>query len=818
MRLRDRYSPLARRLIVYVVLFSSAITLLLTAFQLYRDYHLDLGQIHEKFTEIERVHLPTLASALWATDTLELKVHLEGMRGMRDIEYLAVVEAEQVWAQAGALTVENAIERRYALRQLHRGENRQIGELVVIASLDGVYARLLDKVVVILVSNGVNTFLVGIFILFLFHWLVTRHVRAIAEQARDTTLTGDIALKRVRHGKGRDEFDELVAGLNTMRAQLTSSLAHLLKLSSAIEQTADSVLITDREGTIEYVNPAFEITTGYPSAEVLGRKSNIVKSGRHDKAFYRNLWDTILGGGVFRAVFINRRKDGTLYHEVKTITPLRDAGGAITHFVSTGKDISERITAENAVRASEEHLRTIIDSEPDCIKLVDADGRLLEMNAAGLTMIEADSLEQVVGQTGIELVLPEYRPAYMALIKNVLQGNKGMLAFEIQGLKGARRWLETTAVPMTVRSGETVVLEITRDITERRQAEKRLSFLAHHDDLTGLPNRTLFNDRLTHAMIEAERHERLVAVVFLDLDRFKDVNDTLGHEAGDQLLKGVTDRLLGAARRGDTVARMSGDEFTLVLADMAHVDDAARVAQKILDIFTQPFRVAGRDLFISASLGITIYPFDTRDAGEMLRNADTAMYRAKDAGRNTYQFYAAEMTAKAVERVALESDLRLALDRHEFLLHYQPIVSCCDGRIVGVEALVRWQSPLHGLVPPMQFIPLAEETGLILPIGKRVLHLACTQLSRWHALGFPELRLAVNLSPRQFRQKGIAQIVARTLSNTGLAPRYLELEITESVLAQGEEAAALLHEVSATGVKFSFRLTTSAPAIPRFPT
>jgi diguanylate cyclase (GGDEF)-like protein/PAS domain S-box-containing protein len=450
------------------------------------------------------------------------------------------------------------------------------------------------------------------------------------------------------------------------------------KLSSAIEQTADSVIITDREGVIEYVNPAFEAVTGFTSAEVLGRKPNIVKSDRHDELFYRELWNTILRGEVFRAVFINRRKDGVLYHEEKTITPLRDANGAITHFVSTGKDITDRV-----------------------------------------------------------------------------------------------------------------------------RAEEQLSYLAHHDELTGLPNRTLFSDRLNQAMIDAERHERLVAVVFLDLDRFKNINDTLGHETGDRLLKGVTERLLGAVRRGDTVARMSGDEFTIVLADMAHVDDAARVAQKILDVFTQPYHINGRDLFMSASLGITIFPFDTRDAGELLRNADVAMYRAKEAGRNVYQFYTAEMTTKATEAMTLENELRHGLRRGEFLLHYQPIVDS-RGNILGAEALLRWQHGQRGLVPPAQFIPLAEETGLILPIGDWVLRQACAQARVWRRPNGPSLHMSVNVSPRQFRHSGLAQTVGAILQETGLDPSALNIEITESVLMQQETLThELFSQLHRSGVSFS---------------
>ena len=691
MRLRDRYSPLARRLVVYVVLFSSAITLLLTAYQLHRDYRLDLAQIDAEFSEIEQVHLRTLASALWATDKAELEVHLDGMRGIRDIEYLAVLESGRVWAQTGTARTKNAVERRYPLHYPHRGEERQIGELVIIATLDGVYARLLDKVMVILVSNGVKTFLVAIFILFLFHWLVTRHVREVAEQARDTNMPGDITLKRVARGKRGDELDDLVAALNSTRAQRAASLTSLREQTTTLRENEERLQLALSAGNM----------------------------GIFD-------WDIVSGAIVW----------------------------------------------------SEGHARLF------GMRLEDFDGRYETFAQC----VHPDDL--VIINQAVDIARTDH--------------TQFRQEFRVIWPDGSVHWIAGQGKFIYDSGGNALRMSgVVMGIDTHKHAEERLSYLAHHDELTGLPNRTLFNDRLNQLIIEAERHERLVGVVFLDLDHFKDVNDTLGHEAGDLLLKGVAERLLGAVRRGDTVARLSGDEFTLVLADMAHVDDATRVAQKILDIFTQPFHIAGRDLFMSASLGITLFPFDTRNTQELLRNADSAMYRAKEAGRNSYQFYAAEMTNKAVARMGMESDLRVALKRGEFLLHYQPIVDGRDNRIIGVEALARWQSPEHGLVPPLQFIPLAEETGLILPLGEWVLRTACAQLRQWQSTGFPELWLAVNLSTRQFRQSGLAQFVARTLNDASLAPRYLELEITESILAQGGEAETVLREVSATGVQFS---------------
>jgi diguanylate cyclase (GGDEF)-like protein/PAS domain S-box-containing protein len=326
--------------------------------------------------------------------------------------------------------------------------------------------------------------------------------------------------------------------------------------------------------------------------------------------------------------------------------------------------VIRRKRAEQALRRSENELRAIIDAEPECVKVMRVDGILVQMNAAGLAMIEASGPEQVIGKSIMHLLLPEYRQAYRDFIGSVLRGSKGMMEFEITGLKGAHRWMETHAVPLPGdQGGQPLVLSITRDITERKQTERRLRQLAHFDSLTDLPNRVQFIERLEQAMADADRNERLLGVVFLDLDRFKYINDSLGHEKGDILLREVAIRLSGVVRRGDTVARLSGDEFALVLADMGHVDDAIHVAQKILDVFHQPFRVAGHDLFVTASLGITLYPFDDRGAHDLLRNADVAMYRAKESGKNNFQFYVAEMTTIVSERLTLENDLRSALER-----------------------------------------------------------------------------------------------------------------------------------------------------------
>jgi diguanylate cyclase (GGDEF)-like protein len=319
---------------------------------------------------------------------------------------------------------------------------------------------------------------------------------------------------------------------------------------------------------------------------------------------------------------------------------------------------------------------------------------------------------------------------------------------------------------------------------ERRHAQERLSYLAHHDVLTGLPNRVLMMDRLHQALSEAHRHGRMVGMVFLDVDRFKAINDSLGHSVGDEVLKNVARRLTDCVREGDTVSRLSGDEFTLILADMAHPEDAARIAGKIMDCFTQPLDITGRELYVSASLGVALYPADASSPEELLRNADVAMYRAKESGRNTYQFYTAEMTARAAESLALENALRRALVHGEFLLHYQPVVDAGSGRIVAAEALLRWNRPQVGLELPERFIPHAEEASLIAPIGAWVLRSACTGAAEWRRSAYEPMRVAINLSTRQLQQESLAQEIERVLRASDLPSQALELEITESVLMQ----------------------------------
>jgi len=350
----------------------------------------------------------------------------------------------------------------------------------------------------------------------------------------------------------------------------------------------------------------------------------------------------------------------------------------------------------------------------------------------------------------------------------------------------------------------TATIEAQKLAEQVQTAKDQLDHLAHHDVLTDLPNRMLLQDRLGQAIGLACRQGRQLAVMFLDLDRFKHINDSLGHVVGDQLLRSVAQRLVSCVRHSDTISRQGGDEFVLLLPHIEHAEDAALSAQKMLAALAPPHHIDRHDLHISVSIGISIYPDDGQDAESLIRSADTAMYHAKENGRDNYKFFEQSMNARAVQRQFIETGLRRALARQEFVLYYQPKINLQSGAIVGVEALIRWQHPQRGLLPPAQFVPIAEDCGLILPIGRWVLREACRQARAWQDAGLPPITIAVNTSALEFQARDFLEYIRATLDESRLQPRYLELELTESVLMRDAESTdSMLHALADFGVKLA---------------
>ncbi|MBP7693140.1 MAG: EAL domain-containing protein [Anaerolineales bacterium] len=453
-----------------------------------------------------------------------------------------------------------------------------------------------------------------------------------------------------------------------------------------------------------------------------------------------------------------------------------------------------KFQVEQKLKTHERWLAAVLRGIGDAVIAADIDGAVTFLNpvAEALTgWTQAEALGQPAASV-FNAIHAQTRARVDNPVRRVLE-QRQVIALPDQTRLVARDGREIpiadSAAPIRDDKGHlTGAVLVFRDITEKQQAEEHLRQLAYHDTLTGLPNRALLQMLLSDALARALRHQQSGAVLFLDLDRFKNVNDTLGHAMGDLLLKAVAARLTNVLRPTDSVARLGGDEFTILLETIDHSQDAVRVAEKVLGALAEPFDLGGQEVFISGSLGLGLFPQDGQDLQTLLKNADTALYRAKEQGRNCYAFYRAEMNAAALTQLTLESGLRRALQRAEFQLFYQPKVTLSTGRVVGVEALLRWQHPELGLVPPAQFIPLAEETGLIVPIGQWALRAACQQAKLWQAAHL-NLRVAVNLSLRQFRQADLVPMVARILAETGLEPRWLELELTESSIMHDRDGA-----------------------------
>ena len=466
-------------------------------------------------------------------------------------------------------------------------------------------------------------------------------------------------------------------------------------------------------------------------------------------------------------------------------------------------ELNERRVAESKLEQSLSTLRATLESTADGILVVSNERGIESYNRKFLEMwrIPQELIDHWNDHQAIAFVMDQLEEPGQFVETIERMANSEEPLFDLLEFKDGRIF-ERYSQPRHV--GDRLVGRVWsfRDVTQRLASERRLAYLANYDPLTRLPNRNLLRDRLQQAILHAARERQRLAVLFLDLDNFKNVNDTLGHAIGDRILEEAAARLTSCCRKSDTIARLGGDEYTLVLEDISEPDEAASVAQQLLAAFAKPFHVEGREVFCSASIGIAVYPADADNIEDLMKNADAAMYRAKEQGRNHYQFFTADMNRKAMERLLLGNSLRRALDRGEFRLYYQPQLDLRTRRVAGIEALLRWEHPDLGVVLPGQFISMLEETGIIIPVGEWLLREACRFNASLSKQGLAPLRLSVNCSIRQFRQPYLLELVSRVLRETGLDPRFLELEITESVLAEAHLDTTSLERLKEMGVRF----------------
>lgn len=703
------------------------------------------------------------------------------------------------------------------------------------------------------------------------------------------------------------------------------------KLLQAVEQSPVAIVITDCNGDIEYVNPSFSRTSGYSRLEAVGRNPRILKSGEVPATTYQQLWQTLRDGKVWTGILRNRRKNGELFWENASISPVFGDDGQVTNYLAVKEDVTERLLADELLRESEEAFRKLFEEAKDPLLLLRED-RFVDCNAATLELLGYPSKTEFLGQRpddispvcqpdgqpskekAAAMIAIAHRVGYhrfewmhrradgstvpveVTLTEITLRGElilhtlwrdiserrvtetrlrllagvfehsaeaimvsdrdnrivevnqafcrlTGYSADEVRGVDPAMlssgrtapeeyrsmwqaigttgrwqgeisdrrkdgsvypKWLSISTIHGADGNIEHYIGSFV-DISERKAAEEQIRHLAHFDTLTDLPNRFNLQGRLEQALASARRdgHHRPVAVMFLDLDRFKNVNDTLGHHVGDALLLEVSQRLMSSVRESDVVARLGGDEFVVVLTG-ADAVAAERVAGKMLKSLSQPYDIDGHQLHATSSIGIAVFPGDGESVEILMRNADAAMYHAKSTGRNNVQFFTASMNQAASDRRQLEEDLHLALQHQQFVLYYQPQLDAV-GRVFGVEALLRWQHPKHGLVPPGRFIPLAEDTGLIVPIGRWVLETACDQIKAWSVGVLTcELHVAVNVSARQFRQADFVEQLGEVLMRSGVQAEKLKLELTESlVLDNVADTIAKMSAIKRLGVTFA---------------
>ncbi|MDA8429593.1 MAG: EAL domain-containing protein [Geobacteraceae bacterium] len=574
----------------------------------------------------------------------------------------------------------------------------------------------------------------------------------------------------------------------------------------------DAVIHFDEHGAIESLNPAALSAFGYPPQEIVGQDIAVILPGFSSGLTAMHAFKTSLETNACR-------KDGVCFPVQVSISNLQ-LDGRSSH-VAIIQDISEQKQAAAALADQKEFAESLVRNSAAPSFVIGTDRRVLIWNRA---------CEELTGIRAAEMLGSDrawtafYRTKNPVLAEIILDGPPDQMpdayreistsSFIPEGLQaegwydnlnGMDRYLVFNAAPVRNSRGELLaIIESFEDVTERKKYEEQLEYQANHDSLTRLPNRNLLVDRIHQALLMSQRNGHQVAVFFIDLDNFKIINDSLGHEIGDELLKSASERIDACVRAGDTVARQGGDEFVIMVSEPDVADVAGRVAGNILEAMSQPFRINEHELVITCSIGISISPRDGDEARLLIKNADLAMYQAKEQGRNRARFYTNEMNARSLARMTMEKHLRRALERNELFVCYQPKVSLRSGKIAGMEALVRWQSPELGLISPASFIPLAEETGLIEPISAWVLETACKQNRAWQEAGLPAIAVAVNLSACQFRQKNLAGVVERVLRESGLAPRYLELEITESLVMQNlDRVTTILNELQVLGTTLS---------------
>lgn len=681
-----KQSVLALKILLLVLMAALGVFLLATTVGVVHERNKALHIAHTEVNTVVTNNLDAIALALWSYDDVAFSTLLRGMSKVSSIARLELSDNTKIVADISNPAAGNKADSVWSITIVAPDGKTAIGSLKITESYTEIYQRIDQMVEMLVVTELFKIIGLAIILFVIVYRKVARHLHDLAMNvvAIDPgNLNARVSLNRRHTSTYRDELDILVESFNHFLADRKKAAEQLLIAATAFE-SQEAMMVTDTNGIVLRINKAFAETTGYSPEEIVGQTPRLLRSGRHDEAFYRQMWESINLTGAWQGEIWDRHKSGNQYLKWLTISAVRNAEGGITHYIGTHYDL-----------------------------------------------------------------------------------------------------------------------------TERKKAEERINALAFYDQLTNLPNRILLVEHLNRSMAASLRSGSHGALLFIDLDNFKTLNDTQGHEMGDLLLKQVADRLKQCVRGEDTVARQGGDEFVVLLSDLGTgepeaASTAESIAEKILEQLNLPYQIGHFSHHSTASIGVTLFSGNQSSVDDLMKQADLAMYRAKGAGRNIVRFFDPAMEAIVKVRAELEDDLRQAIDKKQFLLHYQPQV-VDDGRITGAEVLVRWQHPLRGMISPADFIPLAEDTDLILPLGQWVLETACRKLALWSTR--PEtaaLNIAVNVSAKQFRQPGFVDQVLAAVKQSSADPRRLKLELTESLLVDNiEEIIEKMHRLKAKGIGFS---------------
>ena len=579
-----------------------------------------------------------------------------------------------------------------------------------------------------------------------------------------------------------------------------------LEFRTLSENLPDTIVRYDRNLKRTYVNAAWERVNYLSRDEILG-KSPMEHAGRIKDTVdeFEAMLQRVLDTGKSEEFELQwKDKEGRVFFSSFHSVAEYDALDNIVSVLTISRDISSHKELERALSSKEQLFRALAENSPDSIIRYDTSCRKIYINAMAAKTFSR-SASELLGETPTEAtLLLNYKEFEVKLQEVICTEQESMIEVTTITQAGEQIWSEVRLIPEFDDHGVIIsVLAVGRDITKRKRIEKQMAYMAHHDTLTNLPNRELAKDRATQAIAYAKRNENKVAFLFIDLDKFKDINDSIGHLAGDTILKLIASRLNLCIRETDTLSRQGGDEFLILLLDIHDSSDVLLAVDKIFTALEEPFRLGSHTLFTSVSIGISLYPDDGVTFNRLYQRADIAMYQAKAQGRNTYAFHSSTISSAMIEQLKLKNDLRTALKNNEFILHYQPQIDLSNHHIVGVEALIRWIHPELGLISPLKFIPLAESSGLIVEVGEWVLIEACKQAALWHQKQLC-ITIAVNISAIQFKRGNLEAVVQKALEISGLDPKFLELELTESIFIHNtHETLNVIQNIKKLGVRLS---------------